>query len=217
MSNVTIFPNFITAQECEELNVWAEKAVKNGWLSPGVDRTLAEAKFSQSEAGNILDPEKEKVSIYGAKNRYSSTIFPDKFDKYPDLIYDIKNRIISFLNLENLKESEMNGGKGKNSIISLVIQPGGDMFAHRDIMEPNGNHLLRCNIMTQVPEDGGELFVDDRDGVKQKINLGAGDLHCYMVTKYEHYSSTVKGNKNRILWMIGFQMPVDDPRFSRWI
>jgi hypothetical protein len=33
---VTIFPKFITPQECEVLNLWTEKAYVNDWLGKGV-------------------------------------------------------------------------------------------------------------------------------------------------------------------------------------
>ena len=37
--SVTIFPKFITLQECEILNAWTEKAYANEWLGKGIDST----------------------------------------------------------------------------------------------------------------------------------------------------------------------------------
>ena len=189
---VTIFPKFITPEECNELNSWALDALSKGWLSPGIMPDLTPS----------------------AINRFSTVASADRFDKYPNIVYRIRERIILNLDLGGLDASVTNGGK--NGTVVLVVKPTGSLFAHRDFVEPNGNHLLRCNVITQAAESGGELFVDDRDGVKQKINTGVAELHCYVGSKYEHTSTTINGNSPRIIWMFGFQLPANDPRFSLW-
>ena len=184
--SVTIFPKFITQQECEDLNVWTEKAYVNDWLGKGID--------SKGKPG--------------ADNRYSTRAYPNRFGKYPDLAYSLYDRISTYLGLEGLAKSVANGGK--DSIVVNCTLSGGDVFKHVDFMEPNG-HLLRCNILTQAPESGGELYVNDN-----KVDIQVGDLHCYLVTKYQHTATEVQGNSKRILWMFGYQISESDSRFSRW-
>jgi hypothetical protein len=184
---VTIFPKFITTEECEILNLWTEHALHNNMLGKGINA----------------------YGKAGADNRYSSRAHPDRFDSYPDVAYSIYDRILKYLDLHGLEKSVNNGGK--DSIIVNCTLPGGDVFKHIDFMEPNGNHLLRCNILTQPADMGGELFVNDN-----KISIEVGDLHCYLVTKYQHTATEVQGDSNRILWMFGYQISESDPRFSRW-
>jgi hypothetical protein len=38
------------------------------------------------------------------------------------------------------------------------------------------------------------------------INVGQGDLHCYLASKYKHSVTKVTGTSSRILWMFGFQI-----------
>lgn len=182
---VTIFPKFITSDECKELNLWAEYALNNNMLSSGVGFYLGKGK------------------------RYSSRTNPEKFDRYPDVAYSIYDRISAFLDLGGLTKTVNNGGK--DGIIVGCQPPGSDVFIHKDYMEPNSNHLLHCNILTQPADMGGELTVNDN-----KINVGVGDLHCYIVSKYKHSVTQIQGNSTRILWMFGYQLPESDPRFSRF-
>jgi len=183
---VTIFPKFITAEECAILNLWTEYALNNNMLGKGIN-----------EYGKA-----------GAHNRYSSRAYTKRFENYPDLAYSLYDRISNYLGLEGLAKSVNNGGK--DSIIVNCTLTSGDVFKHVDAMEPNG-HLLRCNILTQAPESGGELYVNDN-----KVDIQVGDLHCYLVTKYQHTATTVQGNTKRILWMFGYQISESDSRFSRW-
>jgi hypothetical protein len=185
---VSIFPKFITPEECNILNLWTTYALKHDWLDKGIDRT-----------GDPREP-----------NRYSTHGNPHKFGRYPDIAYSIYDRISKFLDLRRMDKSVTNGGK--DGIVVSCTLLGGDIFKHIDVREPGNFHLLRCNILTQAPEIGGQLVVNGN-----KIDVEIGDLHCYINTKYQHSVSLVQGNINRILWMFGYQISEGDPRFSRWV
>jgi hypothetical protein len=55
--------------------------------------------------------------------------------------------------------------------------------------------------MTRAADAGAELFIDG-----EKIDIGVGDLHCYLPSDAEHYVTTAEGNTPRVMWMFGYQM-----------
>jgi hypothetical protein len=54
--------------------------------------------------------------------------------------------------------------------------------------------------MTRNSDAGGELYIGGK-----KIDIGVGDLHCYLPSVVEHYVTEVKGQTSRIMWMFGYQ------------
>jgi hypothetical protein len=66
-------------------------------------------------------------------------------------------------------------------------------------------HVLRCNVMTQAADDGAQLFIGNK-----QIDIGVGDLHCYLPSDVEHYVTPVKGSMPRIMWMFGYQISKTD-------
>jgi len=176
---VTVIPNFITPQECAELNMWVEKATELKWMDYGIttDRT-----------------------VY--KNRVTTRFYGNRFEKYPDLAYDIYKRIPIALNMPDLPIST--NTSGKHGIVVNNTFPGGDVYEHLDPKEGE-LELLRCNIITQMPETGGELTVANK-----VYDVKCGDLHCYLPSKHRHKVGTVFGNHSRILWMFGFKISDKD-------
>jgi hypothetical protein len=176
---VTIIPNFITLEECDILNTWVKKAIKHKWLDFGV--TSGGAVYS---------------------DRLTTRMYGDRFDKYDDLAYVIRDRIRVALNISALPIS-ISGG-GKHGIVVSNTFPGGNVYLHSDPKE-NTLEVLRCNIITQMAEAGAVLTVDDKI-----YDVKSGDLHCYLASKYLHKVSTVTGNRSRVLWMFGFQISDND-------
>lgn len=179
---VLVFPNFLTQDECAQLNTWSDLGIKNKWLDVGLNRTNG----------------------WSYKNRLTSRRYGDRFD-YPKVAHDIFDKITNKLNLLDLEKSIVGGGK--DGIVVSCTFDGGDVYPHTDPKEGN-LEVLRCNILTQSAEDGGELFVGGK-----KIDIKVGDLHCYLPSTIEHYVTEVKGQTPRILWMFGYQCPAE--RFAQ--
>jgi len=177
MARVEVIKGFLTAEECAMLNAWAELGVKNKWLDLGRDR------------GN-----------HKYTSRLTTRMYGDRFET-PEFVPEIFARIRKLLDLH---EAPVIEGHGRDGFVVSCTYPGGDIYPHRD---PNPQTLsgLRCNIISQSPDSGGELWVED-----ERVVVGAGDLHCYLVTENTHYVTEVKGQTPRILWMFGFCVPAVD-------
>ena len=129
--------------------------------------------------------------------RLTSRMYGGRFE-YPKEVIELSNKIRRFVGVSNYP---IIMGHGNNGIVVSYTKLGGDVYKHKD--PKNGwSSALRCNIMTQAADDGAELFVDG-----SKIDIEAGDLHCYLASDFEHYVTEVKGNTPRILWMFGAYVP----------
>ena len=171
---VLIFKNFLDIDVCNQLNEWVNLGVEKKWLDKGT----------------------EKNSNWGCNNRFTTRNYADRFE-YPAIVYDVFDRITKKLDVADLTKSVVGGGK--NGVVVSYTVNGGDTYAHIDPKEGDLD-VLRCNVITRKPTDGGFLFV----GGKQ-IDLDIGDLHCYLPSTIEHYVTETKGNVPRILWMFGYQ------------
>ncbi len=176
---VFIIRNFLSTDDMRELNTFVDEGVKLGWLGPGIDR----GRFNYS-------------------GRYTSRLYGDNFE-YPEIVGDVYKRITDALSLHDLKKSVLGGGK--NGVVVSCTFHGGDVYEHKDPKEENGLEVLRCNIMTRSPTDGGVLFVDGK-----QVDLGEGDLHCYLASNVKHYVTPVSGPISRVLWMFGYQVSQRD-------
>jgi len=174
---VLTFKNFLTAEECSTLNKWVDLGVQNKWLDEGLNR-----------------------GEWGYKERLTTRPYADRFDYSPE-VYAVQDKITNFLNLADLQKSVAGGGK--NGIVVSYTLNGGDTYEHVDPKE-DALEVLRCNVLTGKPTEGGELFVN-----KEKIDLDVGDLHCYLASTVEHCVTETKGDTPRILWMFGYQCSVD--------
>jgi hypothetical protein len=112
------------------------------------------------------------------------------------------NRITEHLGIGHLAKSTVGGGRD-GAVVSYTLS-GGDVYKHTDPMEGN-LHVLRCNVMTQAADAGAELFIGG-----EKIDVGVGDLHCYLPSDVEHYVTTAEGDTPRIMWMFGYQISKED-------
>ena len=177
--NVLVKKNFITAEECAQLNAWVDEGVQNKWLDSGIDR------------GSGWEYEK----------RLTTRNYGDRFE-HPAIAHEVFQKITDALGLNGIRKSVMGGGR--DGIVVSCTFPGGDVYKHTDPKEGN-LQVLRCNIMTRAADAGGELFVDD-----QKIDVGVGDLHCYLASYIPHYVTEVQGDTSRVLWMFGYQASFQD-------
>ena len=178
--NVAIFSGFLSSDICRKMNEWVKVAVKNKWMDVGLDLSVGGWEY---------------------KKRLTSRKYYDRFE-YPQVVYDVSERITKFLGLQNYPKSIVGGGR--NGIVVSFTKPGGDVYLHQDPME-NEVHVLRCNIMTSSASSGDELYVGG-----EKINIKTGDLHCYLPSDVEHYVTENTGECARIMWMFGYQMSKED-------
>jgi hypothetical protein len=175
-------PNFLSDSECNLLNEWVLIGVKKKWLDFGTNR------------GSALT----------YQHRLTTRPYGQRF-QYPEIVYEISEKITKFLEIQHLKKSDVGGGR--DGIVVSYTLPGGENSIHKDPKEGDF-HLLRCNVMTQAADSGGELFVGNK-----KININVGDLHCYLPSTVEHYVTEVKGQTPRVLWMFGYQCSIE--RFNK--
>lgn len=156
----------------------------NAWVNEGVEKKWLDVGMSRG-------------SGWSYKDRLTTRNYSQRFD-YPDAVYEVFKKITDTLNLHGVPKSVIGGGK--NGIVVSCTFPNGDVYPHKDPME-NEFHVLRCNVMTQAADDGAQLFIGGN-----KIDIGVGDLHCYLPSDMEHYVTPVKGATSRIMWMFGYQV-----------
>lgn len=172
---VIVFKNFLDKETCDQLNAWVDLGVQNKWLDSGLNHA----------GGDWVNP-----------TRLTTRAYADRFE-YPECVHQVSNNISQFLNIFDLQKSKQGGGK--NGIVVSCIFTDGDTHTHIDPKEGQ-LEVLRCNIMTRKSECGGDLIV-----AGNKIEIGVGDLHCYLPSTTEHCVTKVSGNTSRIMWMFGYQ------------
>jgi len=175
---IDIFKNFITPEECQELNSWVYQGVENKWLD-----------LSYQMAGKG-----------GYDLRLTSRLYSDRYE-YPEFVRTLSSRIRHHVGIDSYPLIE---GHGRDGVVVSYTKPTGTVYRHQDGKSRLGESALRCNILTQAPDAGGKLIVND-----QQIDIGVGDLHCYLASKYLHHVTEVKGDTPRIMWMFGSYVPED--------
>lgn len=160
----------------------------NAWVMEGVENKWLDAGISRG-------------SGWSYKNRLTTRNYGDRFD-YPEIAYSVFDKVTECLGLYGVPRSITGGGR--NGLVVSCTFPGGDVYQHKDPME-GYFHVLRCNVMTQAADDGAELFIGG-----EKIDIGVGDLHCYLPSDVEHYVTEAKGSTPRIMWMFGYQISKQD-------
>jgi hypothetical protein len=177
---VLLSPCFISAETCAVLNAWVDEGVENKWLDKGISRK----------------------SGWDYDKRVTTRNYGDRFE-YPPEVYEVFDQISAKLGLQDVPKSTV--GAGKDGVVVSCTFPGGDVYPHQDPMEGPNLHVLRCNIMTRDSDAGGDLYIGGN-----KIDIGVGDLHCYLPSAVEHYVTPVEGNTSRIMWMFGYKMSLED-------
>jgi len=167
---------------------FAQCEALNAWVDEGVDKKWLDVGMSRG-------------SGWAYKDRLTTRNYGNRFD-YPSAVYQVFEEITDLLGLHDVPKSVV--GAGKNGVVVSCTFPQGDVYKHKDPMEGD-LHVLRCNVMTRAADEGGQLFIDG-----EKIEIGVGDLHCYLPSDVEHYVTEVKGSTSRVLWMFGYQMSKEE-------
>lgn len=159
----------------------------NTWVDEGCQKGWLDAGFS---SGNFI------------RTRLTSRMYGYRF-VYPDVVLKAADKIRKYCGIDSYP---FISGHGTNGIVVSCTMPGGDVYAHKDPRSKDDSlATLRCNVMTRDSDSGGELFVG---GVK--VDVGVGDLHCYLVSEHEHYVTAVEGVTPRVMWMFGAHVPEAD-------
>jgi len=160
----------------------------NDWVDLGVESKWLDVGISRG-------------SGWSYKDRLTTRNYGDRFE-HPSAVYQVFDSITHLLGLHDVPKSVAGGGK--DGVVVSCTMPGGDVYKHKDPME-EALHVLRCNVMTRAADAGAELFIGGK-----KIDIGVGDLHCYLPSDVEHYVTTAEGNTSRIMWMFGYQISKED-------
>lgn len=176
MTRLEIAKAFLSLEECGLLNDWANTGINTGWLDKGL------------RAGVFTD------------KRLTSRMYGYRFSMPPEIL-KISEKVRRFAGVDAYPLAV---GHGKDGIVVSCTFSGGDVHKHVDPQSYRDLATLRCNVMTQKPEAGGVLHVED-----EPVPLDVGDLHCYLVSEHQHHVTTVVGNTPRILWMFGACVPKD--------
>ncbi len=188
------YPDFISEEERLELIAWIDENVRKGVLKRGLHTSTLKEWNGDTE---------ERNAPVCTDKRLTTRTNDDEFD-FPQIAYDIQQRIIKDFAFTKNCYIETGGNAKNDGMIAIVTKPGGKTYKHIDPMH-NELHAVRFNVLLQEPEDGGELFIE---GVKYEIK--ERELHAYMATRYKHWVTEVKGDKSRYIWLFGFHVPKKD-------
>jgi len=159
----------------------------NAWVSLGVENKWLDNGYSRGKFNYPL--------------RKTSRMFSDRYE-YPDVVREVSKKIRAFCGVSAYPLIE---GNGRDGVVVSFTLPGGDVHPHTDPPHPtNGFSTLRCNVMTQAADAGCVLHVGGKP-----VDIGVGDLHCYLVSEFEHFATPVEGDTPRIMWMFGAHVPAE--------
>ena len=154
---IEIIKNFLSQNECKQLNEWVCLGIDNKWLDIGI----TDGKWTSKRLTSRL---------YG--HRY----------QYPQLVKDIFTKIREKIGISNYSLIK---GQGKNGVVVSCTFNGGDVYAHKDSKSSLGLSALRCNIMTQATESGAKLFLEEQEICIESGDLHcylASDFEHYVTT-----------------------------------
>jgi hypothetical protein len=174
MISPTIIRNFISDEMRLELNNWCLENYKNTKIF--------------------------KDANMGKKNTRLTTRYTnDATLVFPNVAYDIRNKIIKELNITKFLTP-----KFKDGIVCGIGFDSGTIYEHTDPVWFPNTYTLHCNIISQKPKSGGITTIC---GVEYETN--ETDLLCYPVSELPHSVNAIEGDIERILWVFGFSIPID--------
>jgi hypothetical protein len=123
----------------------------------------------------------------------------------------LQNIPSEFFNLEKdiLRQTNLfNPAKAKQSVtLASVCVENGFVRPHMDKNPHNQSHLLmRCNLLAQASEAGGQFEVED-DGRTKSFDMKVGDVLFFYADSLNHWTTPVHGPTPRIL--ISYPLLVD--------
>ena len=127
-----------------------------------------------------------------------TTRYRDENFSYPKEALNIRKKII---NKFNLQENEIHSiyPPFKDGIVASFAEDNDTCYEHIDPVWVENYETLHCNIITQAPDQGGELIIN-----KNKYIMKENELFCYQVSKNNHEVLKIKSKKPRLMWVFGF-------------
>lgn len=121
----------------------------------------------------------------------------DKFT-FPSEALKIREKIVdAFALTENEKRNLI--PPFKQGIVASYAENEDTCYEHLDPVWFDGLDTLHCNIITQAPDQGGEVLVEG-----EKFVMKEKELFCYRVSKNKHEVLKVDSKKPRLMWIFGF-------------
>lgn len=131
-------------------------------------------------------------------NRKTTRYSTSENFSYPNEALEIRKKIINKFNLyENEKHALY--PPFKNGILASFAENNDTCYLHKDPIWIKNYETLHCNIITQAPEEGGELVINE-----EKYTMKENELFCYRVSKNNHEVLKIKSKKPRLMWIFGF-------------
>lgn len=158
--------NFITPEECAELNAWVDEGLKKNWLGAG---------FNRGE--------------FGYSKRFTSRMCADRYE-YPEIVRAISARTREFCGVSSYGLIE---GHGRDGVVVTCTYTGGDVFAHHDPRSAEGLATLRCNILTRAADNGGVLHLEGKPRPLEvgELHCYLASEHRHSVSEVEGNTSRV--------------------------
>jgi hypothetical protein len=164
-SKIKIYKNFLNQKDCYDLFQWI--------------------------LTNSNEPFFKNANMNG--NRVTTRYSSEEEITYPQLAFEIRNRIKYKLNIKEKGKPEYPYG-----MVASCAFPGDTCYEHKDPVWVEGTRTVHCNIICSDSE-GGYPIVEEEE---YKVNKG--DMWVYDVSKYNHGSSELKMGVPRTMWIFGF-------------
>tara|TARA_R100001086_G_scaffold249138_1_gene187925 strand:+ start:307 stop:801 length:495 start_codon:yes stop_codon:yes gene_type:complete len=158
-----IIKNFINDEDCDKLSEWIE------------DRKDLDLFQDANMKGNRL-----------------TTRYTTKDIVYPQVAFEIRNKIITHLNLKNFKLAPF-----KYGMYASIAFKGDDCYLHKDPRHFENHITLHCNLKLN-DTDGGDVLIE-----KDNYEVQKGDIWIYPTSEINHGSNTLLSDK-RLIWVYGF-------------
>ena len=171
--------NFITSKESKILSEWILENINQEFFQ--------NAKAGIGSMKGNPDPTRKTT-------RYSDHI---SFE-YPKEALEIRKKIINLFDLSENEEKKLIP-PFKDGIVASYAKKEDTLWEHIDPAWFDGLDTLHCNILTQAPEKGGEVIIEEK-----KYNMKENELFCYRVSKHKHEVLKVEGERPRLMWVFGF-------------
>jgi hypothetical protein len=180
---IKVVKNFVDKRTVSELTQWTLSNYKDSKVF--IDPYMGEpgTKFSNRFATPI-------------KLKSGEVIKSDDSFTYPDIVYDVQEKLNKYLKLD---ASTYLAPIGKDGIVTDITLPGGTVSEHIDPVWVENYYTIHCNLVTQTPNGGGVTIIDG-----QSFNPEEGDVLIYAVSEHHHRVTKVEGDRLRVLWTFGF-------------
>ena len=178
---VKIVKDFITDDEVKILNQWTLDHYKNPYfMDPKMNSDKKQTRFTTRHAWSRSEEEYKDYKV-----------------EYPKEVYDIKKRLIEYLNVNEYNIAPW--PSFTDGIVTTIAFPPGSCCKHTDPVYYENTYTLHCNFVTQNPKSGGITHVEDTP-----YQFGEKDMLMYITSHLDHEVTEISGDTPRILWVYGF-------------